>query len=316
MSEEHTPAADGMQIPKLVDMENPHAVLDEVRTIVCRTFPKFDFEPVERVFTEVVGLFRGECHGYGKCNTQYHDLKHTTDVLLAMARLIHGAILQGETLSPKNIALGLISALFHDTGYIQRWDDHSGTGAKYTLVHIRRSVEFMERYFTQNGSSRTDFRHCANMLHCTGFSAKINEIRFENGAFEQLGKMLGTADLLGQMADRAYLERLLFLYYEFKEGQVGEYTSEFDLLRRTLGFCDTVKKRLGGELGSVNRYMISHFSNRWNIDRDLYEEAIEKNRDYLRYLLLNHKKEYRDYLKRGGVVEKLTAIRDAKTLLA
>ena len=305
MSEEHIPAADGIRIAELVDMENPHSVLDEVKTIVCRIFPKFDFEPVERVFDEVVGLFRGEYPGYGGCNTEYHDLEHITDVMLAMTRLIHGTILQGEIFCQKHVSLGLISSLFHDTGYIQTLDDDSGTGAKYTMVHIQRSIEFMEKYFMEKGFPREDFENCRDIIHCTGFRIKINEIQFKTREIELLGKMLGTADLLGQMADRIYLEKLLFLFYEFREGDVGDYATELDLLKKTLDFYDLMEKRLANELSSENKYMIFHFRKRWNIDRDLYEDAIKRNRDYLRYILANHEEEYRDYLRRSGIVKKL-----------
>ena len=77
------------------------------------------------------------------------------------------------------------------------------------------------------------------------------------------------------------------------------------MLKNTLGYYDMMKKRLANELGGVNRYMIYHLKEHWNMDRDLYEEAIEKNRDYLEYILADHEREYRDYLKRGGIVEKL-----------
>ena len=134
--------ADQVQISELVGMEDPHSVLDEVEHIVFTIFPEFDFEPVNRAFGDVVKLFRGEYPGYRKCNTEYHDLKHTTDAMLAMMRLTHGAILRGEALCQKHVTLGLLSSLFHDTGYIQTSDDDLGTGAKYTLVHIQRSIEF------------------------------------------------------------------------------------------------------------------------------------------------------------------------------
>ncbi len=183
--------------------------------------------------------------------------------------------------------------------------DHSGTGAKYTLIHIQRDIEFMDKYFTGKRFSREDFENCRDMLSCKGFSIRIREIPFKTGKLELLGKMLGTADLLGQMADRNYLEKLLFLFYEFREGNVGDYASELDLLKNTLGYYDMMKKRLANELGGVNRYMIYHLKEHWNMDRDLYEEAIEKNRDYLEYILADHEREYRDYLKRGGIVEKL-----------
>jgi len=297
--------ADKVQISQLIDMENPQVVLDEVRAIVFMIFPEFDFAPASCVFEDVARLFRGEYPGYRKCNTEYHDFKHATDATLAMIRLIHGATLQGEAFSQKNITLGLISTLLHDTGYIQALDDDSGTGAKYTLVHIQRSIEFMDKYFKGKNFSRGDFQNCCDILKCTGLNTKIGEIQFKSREIELLGKMLGTADLLGQMSDRIYLEKLLFLFYEFREGNVTGYTSELGLLKKTLGFYDITKSRFASELGSVNRYLIYHFKKRWNIDRDLYEEAIERSRNYLGYILANHEKEYRERLRRGGIVKKL-----------
>ena len=111
--------------------------------------------------------------------------------------------------------------------------------------------------------------------------------------------MLGTADLLGQMADRAYLEKLLYLYREFQEGGIKGYESELDLLKKTTGFWAMTKKRFGEELSSVNEYVRSHFKARWNIDRDLYMEAIERSIAYLEFVLEHHESDYRDYLMQG-----------------
>lgn len=296
---------DKIQLSKLVDMENPRGVLDEVKTIVFMLFGEFDFEPLSRVFRDVVKLFRGEYPGYQRCNTEYHDLRHTTDTMLAMIRLIHGVVLHEETLCQKHIALGIVGALFHDTGYIHTQDDISGTGAKYTLVHVQRSIEFMDKYFRKKNLPREDFKSCRDILKCTSLNIKINEIQFKSREIELLGKMLGTADILGQMADRTYLEKLLFLFYEFQEGNVEGCTQELDILKKTASFYDTTKKRLVCELGGVNKYMIYHFKERWKIDGDLYEDAIEKNINYLKYILATYKKKYREYLRRGGYVKKL-----------
>lgn len=127
----------------LVDMEDPQSVRDEVRAIFFMAIPGFDFKPVDMVFRDMVKLFSGKYPGYKGCNTKYHDLKHTTDTFLAMARLIHGALVKGLDIDNKAVTQGLISTLMHDTGYIQHIDDNKGTGAKYTLVHIERSIEFI-----------------------------------------------------------------------------------------------------------------------------------------------------------------------------
>jgi hypothetical protein len=107
------------------------------------------------------------------------------------------------------------------------------------------------------------------------------------------------------MADRIYLEKLLFLFYEFKEGGVMGYDNELDLLKKTIDFYTMTQKRFAIELGGVNEYMRYHFKARWNLDRDLYMEAIEKNISYLQYVLKNHEKDYRDHLRRGSMVKKL-----------
>jgi len=294
-----------IQLSRIVNMDDPQSLLEEVKAIALMMFPEFDFETLNRVFKDIMRLFRGEYPGYRKCNTEYHDLNHTTDILLAMARLMHGAFVCGESFTGENIDLGLICALMHDTGYIQTLDDDVGTGAKYIPIDSRRSIVFMDKYIADNRFSKEDFKNYSDILKCTGLHTGIKEIQFESRETELLGKMLGTADLLGQMADRTYLEKLLFLFYEFKEGGVMGYDNELDLLKKTIDFYTMTKKRLASELGGVNEYMLHHFKTRWNLDRDLYIDAIEKNINYLRFIVENHEKDYRDHLRRGSMVKKL-----------
>jgi hypothetical protein len=291
----------------LVLMEDPHAVFEEVCRIIMALQARFDFTPLFKVFDDVVRLFAGEYPGYQKCNTRYHDLKHTTDCLLAMARLIHGASVHGLTFAERDVALGLIAALCHDTGYIQELDDLEGTGAKYTLVHIDRSIAFMEKYFADAGFSSRDLEYCKGCVRCTGLEVKIEAMRFESLPHRVLGCMLGTADLLGQMADRTYLERLPYLYLEFAEGNVPGFVSEFDLLEKTPAFWEFTQQRLAGVLGGVDRYMRDHFREWWGLDRDLNRETIENNIAYLKFILKNHASGYRRYLRR----HRLRAISDA-----
>ncbi|NVM25713.1 MAG: hypothetical protein HWN70_07335 [Desulfobacterales bacterium] len=296
------------QIACLVNMEDPQSVLEEVKTVVSIMIPDFDFEPLNRTFRDVVSLFHGQYPGYRKCNTAYHDLKHTTDALLAMARLIHGAMVNEQVFSEKDVDLGLISALLHDTGYIQTMDEDVGTGARFTLTHISRSILFMERYLSENGYSREDIESCRAILECTGLNVKIGEIDFGSAQIEMLGKMVGTADMLGQMADRTYLEKLPLLYHEFREGNVPGFESELDLLKETPGFHEMTIERFEHELGGVKRYMRDHFRVRWGIDEDLYMTSVENKIKYLNYVLENHEDDYREHLRRGNLMDKLDQI--------
>ncbi|MEI8191889.1 MAG: hypothetical protein WCI75_19420, partial [candidate division NC10 bacterium] len=125
------------------------------------------------------------------------------------------------------------------------------------------------------------------------------------------GKMLGAGDLLGQMAAANYLEKLLFLFYEFQEGRIPGFKDEFDLLKKTLDFYKVTRKRLAGDFGSVNKYMRPHFRERWGLDEDLYEEAIQRHMEYLKVLLRSHPDDYRDFIKRERLVTKFEKIRGA-----
>ncbi len=282
----------------LVNMKKPEDVMSEVKKIISMEIKGFDFIFLNHTFKDITLLFSGKFSGYRGCNVFYHDLRHTTDTFLAMARLIHGYLVKGEQFSEKNINLGLISALIHDTGYIQQSNDNIGTGAKYTLDHVARSIDFMKQYLKQNDYSEADIKFSENSIICTDLTSNIKEIDFSSHEEEIISKMLGSADLLGQMADRTYLEKLNPLYAEFKEGNVPGFENEFDLAKKTIGFKDIIMGRLEDDLGNQKRYMIHHFKNRWDIDKDMYSEAIERNMKYLKLILDKSGESYNKHLRR------------------
>jgi hypothetical protein len=249
----------------------------EVERIILLIFKEFNFAQLRKGFSDVVKLFQGKYPGYRSCNTSYHDLKHTMECLLVTAQLIHGAYLNGIRFDQMSVSLGLISALMHDTGYLQTAADDTGTGAKYTLCHISRSIDFMEKYFNEQGLSVEYARRCSNFLKCTGIDVEISEIEFQSQQDEILGKILGAADLIGQMASDDYLSKLPLLYHEFKEGCIPGYEDEFDLIKKTPAFWEMVKARLKVELGQVDLYLRDHFRVCCGVDRDLHREAIERN---------------------------------------
>ncbi|HEX8948509.1 MAG TPA: hypothetical protein VF790_06080 [Dissulfurispiraceae bacterium] len=294
-----------VHLSNLIDTESPSAVYEEVTTIIRMMQPHFDYYALDKIFQDVVRLYKGIYPGYRKCNTEYHDLRHTTDILLAMMRLMHGASMEGVSFSGEDIERGLISALMHDTGYIQASGDTIGTGAKYTLVHVKRSVSFMERYLNIIGYGREDCQVCRELILCTSNDAALSEMHFSTPEAERLGKLLATADIIGQMADRTYLEQLLFLFREFSEAHIMRYKNEVELLEKTLQFYEVTRQRFAADLQGMDRYALPHFKAKWGLERDLYREAIERNIKYLTFILRNHEKDYLNTLKRGGIVKKI-----------
>lgn len=282
-----------------VDGGDAELVLQEVRVTLSMISKTLDFAPFRKVFSDVRRLFSGGYPGYRACNTGYHDLEHTTDTFLAMARLIHGAHRMGRTLEGRAVELALISALMHDTGYLQKHGDRTGTGAKYSAIHIQRSIVFAKQYLSAAGYAPADFELCRKALLCTGLDVRIEGLSFRTEAEELIGKMLGTADLMSQMASRRYLEKLPFLYQELKEGGVLKQESEFDFLKNAPRFYREVRGRFAGSLGAVFLFMKAHFWARWGLDRDPYLDAIEQHIDYLAAILEQHPQDYRSWLKPG-----------------
>jgi len=293
------------QLYNLIPADSPEALLDEVIVIIDLIVPDFDTVPVTSAFNTTVNLYRGRYSGYRPCNTEYHDLRHTTDTFLAMARLIHGAVVDGETFTNRQITLSLIVALLHDVGYIQEEHDMEGTGAKYTANHVQRSIDFLEHHGSEFELSDEEIADGRAMILCTDLAVDISTIEFTSAKVELLGKMLDSADLLAQMADRTYLEKLLFLYHEFKEAGVGDYESEVDLLQKTLAFYDFIAQRLKTTLDETDRFMGPHFTSRWGIHTNLYHVAIENQRNYLKQILEIQDSDPRDHLRRGGIVDKV-----------
>jgi hypothetical protein len=299
----------------LVEMSSPQHVFTEVCQIMELLGQSEDLARLETVFGHVRDLYQGAYPGYGCCTTHYHDLRHTTDVFLALARLIHGARGEGVRFAPQETFLALVSALMHDCGYIQTADDRVGTGGKFTKTHVARSIRFMGKYFAQWGYRQEETEFCASLIQGTSLTVSFEQIDFPGPSAALLGKFVASADFLGQIADRLYLEKLLFLYREFREANVLGVDSELELLKNTVGFYGFMQKRLNETLGGVQKYMRSHFRTRYDLDRDLYQEAVERNIAYLNRLLHQNQHNYRHNLKRQGIVATLEALesREAKS---
>jgi hypothetical protein len=286
---------------EMLDIRDRQVMIKELKMTVGLIQSDFDFSHFDAAFHNAERLFGGKYKGYRKCNTPYHDFRHTLLVLLAMARLMHGASQDGVEFSEKEINLGLAGALMHDTGYISSMDDYAGTGAKYTMSHIGRSIIFTQKHFAGNSYFAGDMKEFHDILSCTGVHTMVPDHEYSSINIELLGKMLGTADLLGQMADRLYLEKLMLLYSEFEEGAVPGFDSEIDLFRKTVSFYKRTKSRFENEFANVNRYMKLHFRERWNLDGNPYEESIEKNINYLKFILKNSQKDIYHSLRRNAI---------------
>lgn len=303
---ENTPTS--AEINNLFANGNPEEVWPRVAGIVRCISPAYDFSVARAAFDDVVRLFCGEYPGYCPIRTLYHDLHHTLDVFVCAVRLMHGVHLSGTRLDDDEMTMIMMAALMHDIGYAQREGEESGTGAQYTQSHVRRGIEFMRRYAGERHLPPELATRLQFIILGTDPALHISEIPFPDERTRLLGQIVSTADLTGQMADRTYLEKLLFLYLEFEEAHFGSFQNIHDLLRKTRNFYEVTRQKLDGELGGIYARLAFHFKDRFGVENNYYLESIEKNIAYLDKVTSLNEAKYLSMLKRGGIVEKTEAL--------
>ncbi len=186
------------------------------------------FDKVAVAFDDFDKLFTGRMPGYHGVDTLYHDRQHSLDMTLAMARLLVGYERSVESrlrFGAERASLALVTSLFHDAGYIREFDDRQhSNGAEFTLYHVTRSARFLARYLPSIGMENW-VPVATRIVHFTGYEIKLNMIQLADPKDRKLGHLLGTADLIAQMADRCYLEKCRDrLYPEFVLGGVAATT--------------------------------------------------------------------------------------------
>jgi hypothetical protein len=274
---------ENIKLYDLTDISSTSETFAEIKKILLLVNPSLDPSLIEDAYNDIILLFNGKFPGYRTSNTKYHNLEHTCAVTLATARLIHGLHLQRQSFTARIIQISIIGALFHDTGLIQTDEENEGTGAQYTICHEDRSIVLMEKYLSDKGFSAEDILDCSHIIMCTKLSLSLDEIPFRSDEAMIMGKVLGSADLIAQMADRNYLEKLPLLFLEFKEAGMEGFETPLELFQNTEEFYHSVvSTRLTEELSGVSYAVLYHFRNRWEIDRDLYAESMKGNIRYMK----------------------------------
>lgn len=253
-----------------------------------------DSEFLVRAFAWLEATFAGDNPAFEPLDTRYHDLEHTMQGTLCLARLLEGWHQAPgiPALNPRAVRLGLVAILLHDTGYLKRRGDHLGTGAKFTPIHVQRSAEVAAEWLPSQGFSAADIAEVQSMIRCTGVSAEVRTLQFASDLTRRVGCALATADLLGQMAATDYVDRLPSLFEEFAEAAarpdpavpattVGmqSFRSAAELIARTPEFWrDHVRPRLDGEFEGVHRYL----NHPWPEGPNEYLIRIEANLERIR----------------------------------
>eukprot|EP01080_Neovahlkampfia_damariscottae_P009500 gene9500-1706_t len=163
----------------------------------------------------------------------YHNMEHTTFVTLVGQEILRGKHIKEGNISPLDWLHCTISLLCHDIGYIKgicKYDEplkniystgkkdetfevpSGSTDAGLTKYHVDRGKAFVKQRFENHPI--IDYRIIQQNIELTRFPVPNDDDHKDTKGFP--GVVRG-ADLLGQMSDPRYLQKIPALFYEFKE---------------------------------------------------------------------------------------------------
>ena len=162
-----------MQLASLVDCGNTLEVIAEARRVFSLRHDEALWPSVGASTADILELFDGRFPGYHACDTEYHDIHHTTDVLLATARIADGLESERDPFPDDLMRDLLIAAACHDVGYIRSIDEEGGTGARFTSVHVCRSADFALKHARRWGLDDASASRIARLINATGLRGRV-----------------------------------------------------------------------------------------------------------------------------------------------
>ena len=168
----------------------------------------------------------------------YHNIEHTICVTLVGQEILRGKHIREGGVSPEDWLHFIISLLCHDIGYIRgvcRKDRPEeklyATGinnlmielpdgcsdASLTPYHVDRGKLFVEERF--GGHKLIDAETIKENIELTRFPVPNDRDHVDTVNYPGLVR---AADLIGQMSDPRYLQKIPALFYEFEETGVNK----------------------------------------------------------------------------------------------
>lgn len=271
-----------MALPTAIVAKDPGATATHLKTVFSARGWDSSHALLDRVLADVTSAFWGNWPGYLANDMRYHDLGHTLQATVCVCDLVAGQHRAGELpeFGQRAAELTVVAALLHDSGFLREHGDQGGTGAKYTLVHERRSCDFARAYLPGVGLHPEEIDDVCTAISCTGPRNHISTQAFRSPVARRMACLLVTADYVSQMCAPDYADKLDHLFAEFVEAfehdgiptERRPYQSVAELKLKTPDFWTKfVRPMLDTEADAVHRYL--SFTGQTNA----YLQAIEDN---------------------------------------
>ncbi|MFW6296510.1 MAG: Npun_R2479 family HD domain-containing metalloprotein [Halothece sp.] len=172
-------------------------------------------------------------------NALYHNVEHTILVTLTGQEILRGKHLRQKNVSCEDWLHSILSLLCHDIGFVKgiceqdRIDQRlytTGidqqmvsfsvglTDASFNPYHVDRSKQFVLEQFAHIPA--IDVETLKRNIELTRFPIPSDQAYKDTINFPGLVR---AADLIGQLADPEYLQKLPALFYEFEENGVTDH---------------------------------------------------------------------------------------------
>ncbi len=175
-------------------------------------------------------------------NTLYHNVEHTIQVTLVGQAILQGKRTVDDSVTPEIWLNFIIALLCHDIGYVsgicssdcQENVPNLASNAKLMSVHIDRGKQFVAEVFSEQSEIELEFiQQC---IERTRFPVMDTEEAQQTDDFPGLVR---GADLVGQVSDPRYINKLPAVFFEFEESgfnQITGYKQPGDLLKNYADF--------------------------------------------------------------------------------
>jgi hypothetical protein len=167
----------------------------------------------------------------------YHNVEHTILVTLVGQEIMRGKHIREGGVSPEDWLHFIISLVCHDIGYVKgvcrqdrggkystgRGDEMvplppGASDAGLTPYHVDRAKLFVEERF--GGHKLIDAEVIKRNIELTRFPVPNQEDHQDTHNYPG---MVRASDLIGQLSDPRYLNKIGALYYEFEETGTNKY---------------------------------------------------------------------------------------------
>jgi hypothetical protein len=173
-----------------------------------------------------------------KSDALYHNVEHTILVSVVGQEILRGKQLQTATVTCEAWLHFILSLLCHDIGYVQgicHQDQRNercyatgvadqcvtiapgATDASLTPYHVDRSKQFVAENFASH--PLIDIAVMQHNIEFTRFPVPASRAYQDTVNYPGLAR---AADLIGQLSDPRYLEKIPALFYEFEEAGTNQ----------------------------------------------------------------------------------------------